>query len=653
MFSFLSQRSGRKRSAAFARRPQLGIEALEERQMLSVGHITSAIGPRTAAEQQAEPSDWISTDQAHMASAKLDGNRLSYGFWTQEERPIEAWRNFRDVVARLQADRPEMEVYAYVGSPRYAKNGTFRWSDNVPGDAANEVGRYDDYKRWAQEIATLSLEFPIVKGILFDDFDADMQRDNGGRGVFTPAYVESIRAAGRSIAPNFRLEAIQYLTAISAYDAKRFERGLDAVHFFYRHGEGPGGIDVDPDRIADEIEMFSRAYSATDASPLATIYRLSDKKASKGDSVSVQATIDLNQVQSELVIAHFDTIRDTPSSVGFVYRRVSFNDVVVYEGDLAASAMEVQKVTITADQIAALKAKGKRTVVVKMELIVLKKFDRWSYAANIFIMQPEGLPVTWTWKDSKKSHTIVTGRDLETAPARHIGLYALGTSFVTVTPEYTRRILDHARAAAFEGEIEGISVWEVALVEGRNPSTFAIYEDYFAAVSLDRRLDLFGSGDLQLNREGGNEKWMQSKVDQQWYYILPTGELYRSTDGQLNGQSLGSFDPIYYAEPDRLHSAAPPPNLRPVVNAGPDRTVIREQDVILEGVVSDDGPASNLTYRWSVVSGPDSVKIANPSALRTTAEFDETGTYVMRLSVSDGRFTTFHDFTVVVTKKKK
>jgi hypothetical protein len=166
-------------------------------------------------------------------------------------------------------------------------------------------------------------------------------------------------------------------------------------------------------------------------------------------------------------------------------------------------------------------------------------------------------------------------------------------------------------------------------------------------------LDLFGSGDLQLNREGGNEKWMQSKVDQQWYYILPTGELYRSTDGQLNGQSLGSFDPIYYAEPDRLHSAAPPPNLRPVVNAGPDRTVIREQDVILEGVVSDDGPASNLTYRWSVVSGPDSVKIANPSALRTTAEFDETGTYVMRLSVSDGRFTTFHDFTVVVTKKKK
>ena len=349
-----------RRSPGSRRARPLGVEHLEDRQMLSVSQITSAFGPRTAAGQAGAESNWLDTDPAFQATEKLDSDTLAYGFWTYEQRPVESWQNFRTTVARLQSENPQMKVLAYLGSPSYATNGTFHWVDRLPGDASDEVGRYDDYQRWAREVALLIAEFPIVKGILLDDFSVDMQRDAAINKPFTPQYVESVRTTGRDIAPEFRVEAIEYLSAISAYDAKRFERGLDAVHFFYRHyGETADRIDPNADRIGIEIDMFHRAFSANELSPLATIYRLSDKAARKGDVVSVQATVDLKSVPSDLVIAHFDTIVPAAGSVGWVQKRISFDGKIVYDSDLAADSAEVQTVTIPASQLQSLRASGK------------------------------------------------------------------------------------------------------------------------------------------------------------------------------------------------------------------------------------------------------------------------------------------------------
>jgi hypothetical protein len=43
-----------------------------------------------------------------------------------------------------------------------------------------------------------------------------------------------------------------------------------------------------------------------------------------------------------------------------------------------------------------------------------------------------------------------------------------------------------------------------------------------------------------------------------------------------------------------------------------------------------------LTFSWSKESGPGSVTFANPNLLSTTASFSSSGTYVLRLTVSDG-----------------
>lgn len=84
-------------------------------------------------------------------------------------------------------------------------------------------------------------------------------------------------------------------------------------------------------------------------------------------------------------------------------------------------------------------------------------------------------------------------------------------------------------------------------------------------------------------------------------------------------------------------------NLAPVVNAGSDRTAQQATaggavSVNLDGTVSDDGLPTppSLTTTWSVVSGPGSVTVSNPSAVDTPATFTVAGYYTLRLTGNDG-----------------
>ncbi len=80
-----------------------------------------------------------------------------------------------------------------------------------------------------------------------------------------------------------------------------------------------------------------------------------------------------------------------------------------------------------------------------------------------------------------------------------------------------------------------------------------------------------------------------------------------------------------------------PPNLAPVVNAGPDKAIFLHQAAGLSGTVSDDGVPLGvpLYIHWSQISGPGNATFSdtsNPSALVT---FSATGVYVLKLEASD------------------
>ena len=93
-----------------------------------------------------------------------------------------------------------------------------------------------------------------------------------------------------------------------------------------------------------------------------------------------------------------------------------------------------------------------------------------------------------------------------------------------------------------------------------------------------------------------------------------------------------------------------PPNLAPVVSAGPDQTITLPGAAVLDGTSSDDArpePAL-LVATWSMASGPGTVRFVNANAVDTRASFTAAGTYLLALSVSDGALTSRDTVAIVV-----
>ena len=91
------------------------------------------------------------------------------------------------------------------------------------------------------------------------------------------------------------------------------------------------------------------------------------------------------------------------------------------------------------------------------------------------------------------------------------------------------------------------------------------------------------------------------------------------------------------------------PNQAPVVSAGPDQVVTLAASALLSGSAIDDGlPSGTLSVQWSKVSGPGVVTFGNSAALSTTAGFSTNGTYVLRLTASDGALSAGDEISVVV-----
>lgn len=87
-------------------------------------------------------------------------------------------------------------------------------------------------------------------------------------------------------------------------------------------------------------------------------------------------------------------------------------------------------------------------------------------------------------------------------------------------------------------------------------------------------------------------------------------------------------------------SETPSANTAPVVNAGPDLTVLRAGGISITASVTDDGlpsPPGAVTVTWTKVSGPGSVAFSpSASVVSPTVSVDRTGTYVLQITANDG-----------------
>jgi RHS repeat-associated protein len=92
------------------------------------------------------------------------------------------------------------------------------------------------------------------------------------------------------------------------------------------------------------------------------------------------------------------------------------------------------------------------------------------------------------------------------------------------------------------------------------------------------------------------------------------------------------------SQPATMRVTATPANQAPVVNAGPDQTIILPTNTaMLNGTATDDGlPNGTLTIQWSNLSpSVGAVTFDSPNAAATQATFSQAGTYVLQLSAND------------------
>lgn len=84
--------------------------------------------------------------------------------------------------------------------------------------------------------------------------------------------------------------------------------------------------------------------------------------------------------------------------------------------------------------------------------------------------------------------------------------------------------------------------------------------------SVDEKLDLYFTGNYNLNWGGQNEKWIRGRVEgasedvEGWYYLLPNGELrlWYKDSPNLEGALVASFSPSVYTNPRELTDAFVP-----------------------------------------------------------------------------------------------
>jgi len=99
----------------------------------------------------------------------------------------------------------------------------------------------------------------------------------------------------------------------------------------------------------------------------------------------------------------------------------------------------------------------------------------------------------------------------------------------------------------------------------------------------------------------------------------------------------------------RIEYTVPVVNQPPTVKAGADQTLSLPSSAALKAEVTDDGlPEGALSVLWSQVSGPGTATFAESGAAQTTASFSEMGSYVLRLTASDGVLSASDEVSVTV-----
>jgi hypothetical protein len=94
-------------------------------------------------------------------------------------------------------------------------------------------------------------------------------------------------------------------------------------------------------------------------------------------------------------------------------------------------------------------------------------------------------------------------------------------------------------------------------------------------------------------------------------------------------------------------------NHPPVANAGDDQTVVLNDEVTLDGSLSEDQDGDDLTYWWEFVQAPKEsiAEFDDPTLIMPTFDADVIGAYIVSLTVNDGTTNSGLDYVQVFVEE--
>lgn len=170
----------------------------------------------------------VDTDRMIQRLQDLGANTYMYLIWHRATD----WEDLREFLPAAREAGITVWVYLVPPSETAAVHEQFPYS---------EPFRLD-YVRWAEEIATLSLEHSNLVGWVIDDFWSNVQS-----GFFTPEYVQKFQSAAKGISPGLKFYVLLYPTwgQIGAEFAQTMGPIVDGVVAAYPRDE-QAIIDVQP-----------------------------------------------------------------------------------------------------------------------------------------------------------------------------------------------------------------------------------------------------------------------------------------------------------------------------------------------------------------------------------------------------------------------
>lgn len=184
-------------------------------------------------------------------------------------------------------------------------------------------------------------------------------------------------------------------------------------------------------------------------------------------------------------------------------------------------------------------------------------------------------------------------------------------------------------------------------------STYNVPEEV-TIIQLPETFSFSHSGTLRIHRPTAPEDMRYVVIDEVKYRNHWPWDPGAAGGGQslerINFTSYGS-DPIHWrasptgSSPGRDNSL----NQAPLVWAGQNRIAFAGYTTQMSGIVSDDRwPNTSLTSSWTQVSGPVLVDITGNAPAHTTVAISQPGTYVLRLTATDGILTSSDDVVLEV-----